>query len=363
MRGLPCWISIATLLLLSGCSDSRAGGRQGQTHWLQACETDPECGELQCICGVCIAACEPDGACEAAGRETECQPREGTAASALCAGEAPEPICLEPCADGCDDGQRCVGGACIAAPRASGHSGAGGSSGTDGGAGTTDGGGAAGRAGAGSGGTLDGGACRIGGDDCAPVDGGGGSGDAASDAGAAQVDCAQRPALFPAFDRSCTNADECSLATRQIDCCGTLMITGVRASEVDAYEQAAATCASQYAACECATRATQADDGTTADATGLPATVQCVDDQCRTTFGDGSATTPCGPDLECDTAAEVCVSNVPLGEIIYACRPVPGGCQDNRSCACTGDTLCQTPFTACSDQGANAIGCSCLTCL
>jgi hypothetical protein len=207
----------------------------------------------------------------------------------------------------------------------------------------------------------------VGGDGCVPGDAGGatdagGTTDAGGDGGSAAVDCRQVPALFPEFDRSCATETDCTIATRQINCCGTLMITGVRTTEVDAYQQAAATCASQYPLCGCANGPTVADDGTTA-AGGLPARVQCLNDTCQTTFDSVAETTPCGTAAECDTASEVCVAREPVGPaIVYECRPLPGGCQDNRSCACTANALCDATFSACSDRGPNTISCMCLQC-
>ena len=73
--------------------------------------------------------------------------------------------------------------------------------------------------------------------------------------------------------------------------------------------------------------------------------------------------TPCGPDLSCDSASEICVSHGPVGPaVLYACEPVPAGCESNRSCECAGATLCQPPFATCRDGGPNAIFCDCPQC-
>ena len=74
-------------------------------------------------------------------------------------------------------------------------------------------------------------------------------------------------------------------------------------------------------------------------------------------------TTPCGPGLHCDGAGEVCVSRYPVGPaIVYACEPVPNGCEIDRSCACAGPALCQGAFDTCHDAGPNAIACECPQC-
>jgi len=73
--------------------------------------------------------------------------------------------------------------------------------------------------------------------------------------------------------------------------------------------------------------------------------------------------TPCGPTLVCDGATEMCVSRQPIGPaIVYECRPVPFGCEIDRTCACAGTSLCQPPFDVCTDAGTNAIDCGCPLC-
>jgi hypothetical protein len=76
-----------------------------------------------------------------------------------------------------------------------------------------------------------------------------------------------------------------------------------------------------------------------------------------------STPTPCGPELSCDTATQVCVADEPVGPaIVYACEPVPAGCERDRSCRCVGASLCQPPFTACQDRGRDSITCVCRLC-
>jgi hypothetical protein len=73
--------------------------------------------------------------------------------------------------------------------------------------------------------------------------------------------------------------------------------------------------------------------------------------------------TPCGPDLSCDSANEICVSREPIGpSITYSCEAVPAGCDSDRTCACAGASLCQAPFDTCHDTATNTIDCECLAC-
>ncbi len=73
--------------------------------------------------------------------------------------------------------------------------------------------------------------------------------------------------------------------------------------------------------------------------------------------------TPCGPDLGCDSAREICVGRGPVGpSVVYACEPVPAGCELGRSCACAGAGLCQPPFDTCRDVAPNEVFCECVEC-
>jgi hypothetical protein len=73
--------------------------------------------------------------------------------------------------------------------------------------------------------------------------------------------------------------------------------------------------------------------------------------------------TPCGPELVCDGAREVCVAREPVGPaIVYTCEPVPEGCEGERACGCAGKALCQAPFDDCRELGDNALSCECTEC-
>ncbi len=54
----------AILGLLVGACGTAGGPRVGsQTNWLRACQTDAECGELDCLCGACTRSCDTDTSC------------------------------------------------------------------------------------------------------------------------------------------------------------------------------------------------------------------------------------------------------------------------------------------------------------
>lgn len=111
MRG---W-HLALLAALAGCDGSDRGGlgrSDSESHWLRACQADAECGELQCVCGVCTVPCA-DG-CEGVAEGAVC----AEAPAAACGGGATA-ICSRACgaADACGAAHlACESAACV--PRA-----------------------------------------------------------------------------------------------------------------------------------------------------------------------------------------------------------------------------------------------------
>jgi hypothetical protein len=73
---------------------------------------------------------------------------------------------------------------------------------------------------------------------------------------------------------------------------------------------------------------------------------------------------PCGPDLTCDATTEICVQRSPVGPAItYACDLIPAGCQDDRTCACAGPSLCTGAFGTCEDlPDPDTLACICPQC-
>jgi hypothetical protein len=179
----------------------------------------------------------------------------------------------------------------------------------------------------------------------------------ALDAGPAPLDCD----AFPTFDRTCDAANDCAVALRQVNCCGGMVATGVGTEDTLRFASAASECASKFPLCGCAAGPTTADDGTTGG-DGAAATVACVGGVCSTTFSSGLKA--CGPNgLGCDAATEICVSKEPVGPaIIYECKPVPAGCDNDRTCACLASTLCAPGYDSCFDDDADVLQCVCPFC-
>jgi hypothetical protein len=143
-----------------------------------------------------------------------------------------------------------------------------------------------------------------------------------------------------ALDRSCTSVGDCVLVQHQIDCCGTILIMGLTASEQTAFNALEQYCSAQFPLCGCAAQGMQLEDGSLIDFGSAAPQVECVDQRCRSRNGD--ATTSCG-DKAC-TADQYCYQFVggPAGsEPSYSCMPLDD-CQD---CECLDVIGCQCSGT------------------
>jgi len=70
--------------------------------------------------------------------------------------------------------------------------------------------------------------------------------------------------MFPSFDRTCDTIDDCDLVFHTVDCCGNAVAWGIRADEVEDFNDAEAICDSQYPDCGCPMGPVVADDGNAA---------------------------------------------------------------------------------------------------
>jgi hypothetical protein len=119
----------ACLMVLScGKTDSNAG-TDSSTHWLLRCNTDAECGPLECICGACTKACTEPSACPNAA-VAECVAVSGTECGYS------EPVCTAECQVDTDCGAvraglTCVQGQCSSPQPGPGGGGTGGGGGND----------------------------------------------------------------------------------------------------------------------------------------------------------------------------------------------------------------------------------------
>lgn len=104
-------VLVAVYAVACGPSGEQVGT---QTNWLRSCQSDADCGELQCLCGVCTLSCDDEPTCGGLSGGS-CVPADDRGATALCGGSPPESegLCLLECpAEGCKEGTSCVAGVC-----------------------------------------------------------------------------------------------------------------------------------------------------------------------------------------------------------------------------------------------------------
>lgn len=88
--------AIGAALSLAACGARVNGGNTGsETHWLQACDADSDCGSYACLCGICSRACENDGQCdEGDNPDGKCAASETIGSDGKCGGDVPAQICV-----------------------------------------------------------------------------------------------------------------------------------------------------------------------------------------------------------------------------------------------------------------------------
>lgn len=121
-RTCPLVVVLALLAgVLGGCGEGDRKPKTGSnSNWLSACQSDEECGpDTVCLCGACSSPCEGDGDC-ASLQGGQCALPSDSALASQCAhtgGSAPGGLCFPSCTPGgCEQGQACIGGACILYP-------------------------------------------------------------------------------------------------------------------------------------------------------------------------------------------------------------------------------------------------------
>jgi hypothetical protein len=117
-RWLGALLGVASALLVAGCAESRAASVDGQSHWLRSCQSSAECGDLECICGVCTTACASDDACHGAWNDAVCSSAALLPQPESCERSAASiSVCVAGCKTDADcghlaDGLACGAGVC-----------------------------------------------------------------------------------------------------------------------------------------------------------------------------------------------------------------------------------------------------------
>ena len=156
-------------------------------------------------------------------------------------------------------------------------------------------------------------------------DGGGGTGGAGGTGGNGSCQAVQ------ALDRSCTTSADCVAVLHVVNCCGSEMVFGLRASEQARFQTLEAQCDATYPACGCAAQQPVADDGSRLRFGDVGAAgVACVQGTCTTFVAD------CGRPCETGTTCFTCPNHTSL---FAACTTA---CMLSTDCHDPTLPLCQT---------------------
>lgn len=106
----------AALCALAACA-TKTEPYEGETHWLEACQFDEDCGVGHCLCGICSTGCETDRDCDAGTPRGLCYAAASPGLSFYCDAQRIESqgVCLAGCErdDDCPAGTACSRGACL----------------------------------------------------------------------------------------------------------------------------------------------------------------------------------------------------------------------------------------------------------
>jgi hypothetical protein len=142
-------------------------------------------------------------------------------------------------------------------------------------------------------------------------DGGGSGGDGGGAEDAGGVRCWPGTASFPTFDKHCSAPSDCALAVHTLSCCGNVLVTAINSGAVPAFNDAEATCNSQYPACGCFSNSVTIEDGVAYGNVASPTSAvsaACVSNSCLATFT--GPTFPCG-DKVCGADVNYCEVQAP----------------------------------------------------
>lgn len=81
--------ALAACVLAAACATSTEPPGNGQSHWLEQCDENADCGDLSCICGVCSILCANDDACPE-DHELSCESAAALSTADDCEGDPAE---------------------------------------------------------------------------------------------------------------------------------------------------------------------------------------------------------------------------------------------------------------------------------
>lgn len=95
VRTCLCLLALAALPPSCG-GNSESTGTDSNTHWLEECDDDSDCGSLACVCGACSKPCDTAAACEGFGANAVC------VVPTTCDEPSPPAVCDVQCTTGAE---------------------------------------------------------------------------------------------------------------------------------------------------------------------------------------------------------------------------------------------------------------------
>jgi hypothetical protein len=112
-RSRAGWLRLlGVCLLLMSCAKSSSPSASRETNWLTLCDSDEQCRDSSCVCGLCTLQCSESPQC---GSGARCQTSDSTLVRSACTPEqGVSGLCSPVCArdQDCPATQSCVQDAC-----------------------------------------------------------------------------------------------------------------------------------------------------------------------------------------------------------------------------------------------------------
>jgi hypothetical protein len=112
-RILLAFIALLVPEAVGACGQARSRHTDSETHWLLRCDSDLDCGERSCECGVCSKSCVASTECASLGiSNVECVPSASCESGADASSSSTGAVCLLPCDVDADCSELGAGATC-----------------------------------------------------------------------------------------------------------------------------------------------------------------------------------------------------------------------------------------------------------
>jgi hypothetical protein len=84
LRGAAISVVVFGTMIAAASCGKTVDGTDSNTHWLDECDADADCGNLSCLCGVCSSECSDEASCAHFGSDAVCAGACSTTTKAFC---------------------------------------------------------------------------------------------------------------------------------------------------------------------------------------------------------------------------------------------------------------------------------------